>query len=104
GISVCDLSDATITNTIVNGSKLCVAAGGGDYWKASQSGGSSTPAAYPSNVSINGGSYRPSNIQNQGALDAHSICRQFNVANATLYSSLYVQSEYTSIQNCDIFY
>lgn len=104
GITVCDLSDANLLNCTINGSKLCVASGGGDYWNSNQSGGSSGSAAYPANIYINGGSFRPSNIQNQGALDAHSVCHQLNIANATIYSAVYTQAEYTSVQNCDIFY
>lgn len=94
GVTVSDLSNATVLNSYIKGGRSCVASGGGDYWNANQSGGSSGSAAYPCTINVIGGTLAPNQREGYAAIDAHGITRSMFISgNVIMYAPIYSQAE-----------
>lgn len=108
GISVADLSETSILNCVMKGGRHTVSGTGGGLWRKSESGGSDEPAGYPSDLSINGGTYTgTTNVrdisEDNCTIDSHGNVHSMVVRNCTVYGGFNLGADYATIEHVDIY-
>lgn len=113
-VAISDLSEVTIDEASLTGSRHAVSIGGGGTWLQTDSGGSSGQAAYPSTVTINGGTYGASRSGTSfpsdpsleiGAIDCHGIAKSLTVNGAVIHGGLQLAAiESCIVDSCQIYH
>jgi hypothetical protein len=108
GITVSDMSVATIKNCTMKGGRHTVAGTGGGIWRKSESGGPNEAAGYPASFIVNGGVYQNANnvrdiSEDNCAIDSHGNIYKMTVQNCTVYGGLNLGADYALIDNVTIY-